>query len=233
MPLSGLLDVLFPPACVACGRVLPGQAFFCEGCDRQLERTPPTRCGGCAEPGIFPGARCPRCKARPPPFSCAFAPFAHQGPIARAIHELKYEDHPELAPALAALLCVESGEFLEQAPDQVCAIPLHEKRFRARRYDQALLLAGELARLTRRRFVPQALVRVKETQRQVGLSDHDREQNVAGAFRAAAEVAGQRMLVLDDVFTTGATARAAALALRAAGAGEVRVITLARANLLA
>src|SRR5215212_5787779 len=119
-PLSGLLDVLFPPACIACGKVLPGEAFFCEPCDAELERIPPMRCTRCSEPGDCPGAVCPRCRARPPSFARAFAPFAHQGAIARAIHRFKYEDHPELAPLLAALLISEAGPALSGAPLAAC-----------------------------------------------------------------------------------------------------------------
>ncbi|MHB8879108.1 MAG: ComF family protein [Myxococcaceae bacterium] len=232
-PLSGLLDVLYPPACVGCGKVLPGQAFFCEGCDAEVERTPPSRCARCSEPGAFPGGVCPRCVARPPNFGSAFAPFAHGGPVAKAIHRFKYEDRPELARPLAALLAAEAMAFLAEATGAaLCAIPLHEKRFRERRYDQAQLLCGELARRLKREVLPEALERVRETSRQVGRTDEEREQNVQGAFCARAELGGRRLLLVDDVFTTGATARAAAGALLARGAAEVKVLTLARANLL-
>jgi ComF family protein len=234
MPLlDGLLDVLYPPACVGCGKVLPGPAFFCERCDEEVERTPPSRCRRCAEPGLFPRATCPRCAARPPNFTAAFAPFAHGGPVARAIHRFKYEDHPELARPLAALLAAEGAAFLREAGDEaVCAIPLHDKRFRERKYDQAQLLAKELAEKLSRPFVPFALARVRETSRQVGRTDDERERNVAGAFEGRDPASGLRLVLVDDVFTTGATARAATQALLDRGAANVRVLTLARANLL-
>ncbi|MCP3103543.1 double zinc ribbon domain-containing protein [Myxococcus sp. K15C18031901] len=88
--LQALLELLYPPACVACARVLPGAASFCETCDTALERLPPVRCRGCSEPGRFPGDTCPRCRAAPPPFTRAWAPFVHEGPVARAIHRFKY-----------------------------------------------------------------------------------------------------------------------------------------------
>jgi ComF family protein len=153
----------------------------------------------------------------------------HHGPIARAIHQFKYEDHPELAPLLAHLLALEAASFLAGAPDLVCAIPLHRKRFHQRRFDQAQLLAGELARRTGRRCVPGALVRHRATERQVGLNESERDLNVAGAFRGQASVRGARLLLVDDVLTTGATARAAARALLGVGALEVQVLALARA----
>jgi ComF family protein len=231
-----LLEVLFPPACTACGRVLPlgrratppVEAFFCAGCEAEVDRLPPGGCERCAEPGDFPRRRCPRCTAHPPPFERAFAPFAHEGAVARAVHLFKYEDRPELAPALARLLAREAARFLASAPGALCAIPLHRSRLRRRRYDQAELLTGALAGLTGRSRL-QALMRTRATERQVGLSEAAREANLRAAFRATARASGRDVLLVDDVFTTGATARAAAAALLAAGARSVQVLTLARA----
>jgi ComF family protein len=228
--LKALLDLLYPPACLACAKVLPGPgAFFCEPCDTALERVPPACCRTCAEPGAFPGNTCPRCRASPPPFTRAWAPFAHEGPVARAIHRFKYEDHPELAGPLAELLAGEARGFLARAPACVVALPLHTRRYHARKYDQAQLLAGALAKLTGREAPVGWLTRTKDTQRQVGLSEAERAHNVAEAFTASADVEGREVLLLDDVFTTGATARAAATALRGAGAARVEMLTVARA----
>jgi ComF family protein len=220
-------EILFPPTCLACGEVLPVASFFCEACAENLERLPPAHCVQCAEPGAFLDRRCPRCAVRPPPFDRAFAPFAHEGPIARAIHQFKYEDHPELAPGLARLLsCETTGLFSEESV--VCAIPLHEARFRERKYDHAQLLARAVAQRSKLTLL-QALTRWRATRRQVGLSEAGRELNVEGAFRASPEIRNQRVLLIDDVFTTGATARAAAGALLESGAKRVEVLTLARA----
>ncbi|NOK22692.1 ComF family protein [Corallococcus carmarthensis] len=109
------------------------------------------------------------------------------------------------------------------------ALPLHVRRFRKRKYDQAHLLAGQLAKATGRTAPGGWLERSRETRRQVGLSEAERAGNVAGAFVASRAVKGQEVLLLDDVFTTGSTARAAAVALRDAGAVRVEVLTLARA----
>ena len=223
-----LLEIFFPPACVACGSVTPGSTAFCLGCELDLERIPKRHCQSCAEPGDFESDHCPRCELRPPPFSRVFAPFLHHGPIARAIHQFKYEDHPELAPALAALVIREAQAFLGGAPKNVCAIPLHRKRLWRRKYDQAQLLSYEVARRTQRQHA-QCLRRSRDTRRQVGLTETQREQNVAGSFEALTDLAGASLLLVDDVFTTGATARSAALALRAAGAKEVQVLAIARA----
>ncbi len=228
--LDDFLEVLFPPSCSGCGQVLPRAGCFCADCESTLERTPTEHCTHCAEPGRFTDARCDRCQARPPLFTRAWSPFSHQGAIARAIHRFKYEDHPELAPVLGKLLADEAAAFLTAAPAEVCAVPLHPQRYRERRYDQAQLLAAEVAKRTGRRCSPQLLVREKITRRQVGLSEGEREANMAGAFSARGKPEGRRLLLIDDVFTTGATANAAAEALLDAGALEIQVLTLARAD---
>lgn len=225
--MPGLLDILFPPACIACGAVLE-DGPLCAACALDLEPLPAPRCGRCAEPGDFGPADCPRCQQRPPPFTRAFAPFAHQGAIARAIHLFKYEDRPELAAPLAALAVRHAGAFLEGAPRRVCALPLHARRFRERRYDQAELLVAELCKLTGRAPLS-GLVRWRETRRQVGLHESEREENVRGAFRARRPLGPEPVLLVDDVLTTGASARAAAEALREAGVAQVQVLALARA----
>lgn len=225
--LGALLEVFYPPACIACGAVLEAETFFCAECDRGVEPLPRPGCARCSEPIDPPSVECERCRARPPPFDSAFAPFVHEGPVAHAIHLFKYEDQPQLARPLASLLALQ----LRARPSRdalVSAIPLHAQRYAERRYDQAELLAAELAR---RLELPSrsTLERVRRTQRQVGLDETAREQNVAGAFQARASLDGARILLVDDVFTTGATARAASRALKDAGAREVHVVTLARA----
>jgi ComF family protein len=149
--------------------------------------------------------------------------------VARVIHRFKYEDHPELAQPLGELIAHEARSFLRRAPSLLVALPLHARRFRERRYDQTQLLAGALAQATGRRAPVGLLTRARETQRQVGLSEAERSSNVAEAFTASPAVAGQSLLLIDDVLTTGATARAAATALRDAGALHIEVLTVARA----
>jgi ComF family protein len=160
----------------------------------------------------------------------SFAPFLHQGPLARAIHRWKYEDHPELTDSLGRLLVARAAPFLKRAPRLIAPIPLHRDRYLSRRYDQAVLLAKELCRGTGATLVENALVRVRKTERQVGLRGEAREENVRDAFVGKTVARGQALLLVDDVLTTGATARAAAQAARDAGASEVWVLTLARAH---
>jgi len=229
--LEDALDVVFPPLCLACDAPLSARGFFCPRCDTSVQALEEGGCVTCGEPGAHPGGRCARCRARPEAFAAAYSPFVHDGALARAIHRFKYEDKPELAGPLGGLLFARAKAFLGRAPAVVVPVPLHPARFLERKYDHATLLAVELARLARATLLEGALTRVRDTPRQVGLSDGERARNVAGAFSAGPKVAGQRVLLLDDVLTTGATAHAAAQTLRGAGASEVRVLTLARAVL--
>lgn len=226
--MEGLVDVVFPPSCAACGAVLERREAFCGRCSLEVGLLPPG-CERCAEPGDFPARLCPRCSRALPPFNRAWAPFSHEGAVAHAIHLFKYEDRPELAVPLAHLLAEGSAPFASWA-NAVCAIPLHRSRYRERKYDQAHLLASELSRATGLRPLPDALLRVRATKRQVGLDEASRELNLAGAFLGSASARGRRLLLVDDVFTTGATARAAARAALEAGALGVRILTLARAH---
>jgi len=209
--------------------VLPARGFFCEACSPLLEPTPTPRCARCGEPGRYYGDACPRCTARPPAFLTAYAPFEHAGALARAIHRFKYEDHPELALPLAHLTAMVAGDELRALPGALVPVPLHQARYRERKFDQATLLAVELAKLLERPLEDGWLTRVRATERQVGLSDAEREANVRGAFTASDAAKGHQVVLVDDVFTTGATARAAAHALLDAGAAQVVVLTVARA----
>jgi ComF family protein len=225
-----VLDVVFPERCVACDEVLSlPRTFFCEECALEAEEVSKIACSRCGEPGAHPQGLCQRCTRRSPVFSRAFAPLEHAGAVARAIQRFKYEGHPELARPLGALLVERSREFLASAPGAVVPLPLHASRYRERGFDQTALLAVEVARLGKRELRDAWLVRVRATTRQVGQSDDERAANVADAFEVSGELKGARVLLIDDVLTTGATANEAARALLGAGAVEVQVLTLARA----
>lgn len=227
--LAALSDALFPDACVACGKVLSDRRYFCAPCDRLTETIPAAHCTGCGEPGVFPHRLCARCTKAPLRLSRAYAPFAHEGSMARAIHRFKYEDHPELARPLGQLLVESAHEFLASVPGVICPIPLHKKRYLSRKYDQATLLAVSVSNWLGRECRDELLTRTRATQRQVGLDDVQRRQNVRGAF-ASKPAFGLSVLLIDDVMTTGATADDAARALLEAGAAQVNLLTLARAH---
>ena len=226
---DAVVDVLLPPSCAACDVVLPGPIGFCEACAYEVLELPVVHCRSCAEPGAFEGQLCSRCVAGMP-WERAYAPFEHEGSLARAIHRFKYEDRSDLSRPLGVLLAATAKTQLAAMPGFLVPLPLHEARFRERKFDQAALLTAVLAQRLDREVKADWLLRLRDTRRQVGLSEAEREANVRGAFSASAAVQGHDVVLIDDVLTSGATAREAARALSAAGATRVFVLTLARAR---
>lgn len=169
--------------------------------------------------------------ADPPPFERARAAVAYSGVANRMVQGLKYRDRTDLAPWMARWMARAGAELVEQA-DVVVPVPLHWQRFLGRKFNQSAELGRALSKLTDLSFSPSALKRVKGTRRQVGLERSQREENVRAAFAVPAEaqigIAGRRVLLVDDVYTTGATARSAARALKKGGARAVDVLTFAR-----
>jgi ComF family protein len=164
--------------------------------------------------------------ANPPPFQRARAAVSYDGVARRMVQGLKYHDRTDLARWMAGWMARAGAELLADA-DIVVPVPLHRRRF-----NQSAELARALARRSGKPFEPAALVRVKVTRQQVGLGLREREDNVRGAFRVPPEadikVRGRRVLVVDDVYTTGATVSAVARALKRGGATAVDVLTFAR-----
>jgi ComF family protein len=223
--LSALLDLVYPPRCAACGDPASGEAF-CPVCASALDPVPPG-CARCGLPG--PDPVCGACLAAPPAFASVHAAGLFGGPLADAVHALKYGGRPAVGRPLGAWLARRAP-----LPDGalLVAVPLGRARRIARGYDQASIVADGLARAAagRVRRVRGVLVRVRETGPQVGRSRAERLRNVAGAFRATADLRGRLVILVDDVVTTGATADAAAEALVRAGARAVHVVALARAG---
>jgi len=224
---GALLDLLYPPRCAACGEGLSStrDGPFCSICGDAVDPVPPG-CRRCGLPG--PDPVCGACLAAPPSFSSCRAGGLFGGPLADAIHALKYRDRPALARPLGAWL---ARRVPAPAGAVLVSVPLGIQRRRARGYDQAALLARALRKATPGlELLPLALARTRETRPQVGRTRADRLANVRGAFRAAREVSGRDILLVDDVVTTGATAQACGEALLLAGARSVQVVALARAD---
>jgi ComF family protein len=230
--LAALVDLLYPPSCAACGEGLSSSDDepFCPVCREAVE--PAARaCARCGQPDA--GEPCQACLADPPPFESCSAAALLGGPLADAVHALKYRDRPALARPLGVWLAsrvpLPNGAV-------VVPVPLARGRRRARGYDQAALLARWMVASAARRHPPgprlltAALRRVRETRPQVGRTRSERLQGVRGAFAASGAVRGRRVLLLDDVVTTGATAAACTEALLEAGAAGVSVVALARAE---
>ncbi len=173
----------------------------------------------------------PAAIADPPVFGRARAVARYDGPARDLVHRLKYGDRTELARAMAAMMVRAGAELVAQA-DMIVPVPLHRWRLWGRRFNQAMLLAGAVAKVSGLPCEPGAIRRVRRTRPQVGLTRAQRADNLQGAFRcppeARAALAGRKVLLVDDVLTTGATANAASRALLRAGADRVDVLAFAR-----
>jgi ComF family protein len=205
--LLPLVDLLAPPLCAACDARLRGRAVFCAACVPSVVPALPFVSGGVAAFALYGGA------------------------VAEALRRLKYGGRAELARPLGHL-ARRAARAASLHADAVVPVPLHPARLAERGYNQAALLAIEVARELEAPLWPRGLGRVRATAQQARLDRAARRDNVAGAFeaRSARRIEGRRVLLVDDVCTTGATLAACAEALRAAGAAEVTALVVARAE---
>lgn len=175
--------------------------------------------------------RCPACTSSPRAFARARAACLYDEHSRDLILKLKHADRPDLGKLFARWLSRAAAELIVDA-DAIAPVPLHRARLFARRYNQAAEIARPLARLAKRRYLPDALLRRRATDSQGAKSARGRRENVRGAFvvpeRRRRQVEGRRVLLIDDVLTTGATAEACARALIKAGAATVDVAVVAR-----
>lgn len=231
--LDPVLAVVFPSACPACGALLrrPAQGPLCEPCWLTLPRHACAACR-CGLPLLPGAAQCGRCRRGRQPFAAGASLGPYAGSLRVLLQQLKFGGRRRPAARLARLLLEqEPVRLLLATSDLVVPVPLHPRRLRQRGFNQSGLLAAALARGAGRPLGAGALVRRRDTAPQSGLRAGERRRNVRDAFVASrrAGVAGRVVTLVDDVLTTGATAQACAQALRAAGAGELRLVTVARA----
>lgn len=220
--LDALADLFYPRWCVACER--RSSDVLCRPCFASLPFLRGPACGRCGLPAAVEVPVCEACKNVDFAFETARAPLRYGGVGKEIVHALKYRGYTPVVERLAVPLLAEAvagGRF-----DAVVPVPLHRARLRRRGFNQAALLARGLARRINTP-VSDTLQVVRSTRDQVDLSAAERRANVAGAFSARSRARG-RLLVVDDVFTTGATTAACAAALLRAGAAEVHAVTLCR-----
>lgn len=226
--------LLFPPVCAGCRRQVSQPGALCGLCWRELRFLEKPWCAVMGTPFshyMGEGFLSAEAIANPPPFERARAAVAYTGVARRMAQALKYGDRTDLAPWMARWMARAGAELLSDA-DVVVPVPLHWRRFFMRRFNQSAELARALAVLSAKPFEPMAIRRVKVTRQQVGLGAAERQDNVRAAFRVPPEadikVRGRRVLVVDDVYTTGATVASVAKALKRSGAAAVDVLTFAR-----
>ena len=217
-----LHELLFPSRCASCGA--PGP-LLCDGCERLLRNVGPPSCARCGAPTAWPVRRCSECARRRLAFDSAQAAVCYSGPARTLVHAWKERGLRRIAPLAAELV---SRRVPRPAADVITYIPPDGDRSVKRGHQPA----RDLARALGERWslpVASLLERTRPVARQTTLTRPQRRRNVRGAFRAATVRVPPRIVLVDDVYTTGATADAAASALRTAGADHVLVLTLARA----
>lgn len=232
---NGLSDFVYPPICPGCGIRTGSRAGCCASCWREIRFIEQPYCETFGlpfsyDPGL--GILSAQAIAEPPVFDRLRAAAIFEEAARNLVHALKYRDRTDLAPMMAGWMLRAGDDHLAGA-DAILPVPLHRLRFAARKFNQAAELGRHLARLSGKPFLPATLTRVKVTRQQVGLSARARQDNVRAAFRIAdgheADVFGKRLVLIDDVYTTGATVASATRALKKAGAVEVTVLTFAMA----
>jgi ComF family protein len=227
------LDIALPTLCVACREPVDGDGV-CATCWAKLSFIAPPFCPRLGIPFVYdpgPDMLSMEAIANPPAYTRARAAVRYDDVARTLVHALKYQDRTDLAPAMGRWMARAGRELLAEA-DVLVPVPLHWKRGWSRRYNQSGALARVIERHTDVKLSSEALRRVRPTQQQIGLSRKERASNVQGAFKVAADrqslIHGRRVVLIDDVLTTGATVDACARALLRAKAAAVDVLVFAR-----
>ncbi|WP_279342299.1 ComF family protein [Geotalea sp. SG265] len=237
MLFRSLLDILFPPLCHRCRMYIPnaGDVHLCTDCLRSVVPIDSPLCPQCGIPFVTEEGidhPCGACISHPPAYAAARSAFVFEGSIQELIHRFKYGHKTHLYRPLALMVARQLRGFATlAAADLIIPVPLHKKRLRWRSYNQAVLLAGVLAKEWAIPLSRTALQRTRWTEPQINLAADQRRQNVQGAFSVSQPktIAGRRIIVVDDVLTTGSTVEECTKVLKKAGAAEVFIVTVARA----
>jgi ComF family protein len=235
--LHRVLHMLLPMNCLSCGEALQDHSvpYICESCWQTISVLPDPKCPRCHLP--FPSSStlthsphhlCGRCRQRPPAYTKACTPYAYHGVLKDAISHFKYHGKVRLSEPLAQLMA--SAWDLPRNLDGIIAVPLHPTRLREREYNQSLLLAKRLSHFLEVPVMWNILIRTQHTVPQTTLKRAARLKNLRKSFAVTRpeEISGKRVLLVDDVFTTGTTINECTKTLRKAGAADVYVSTLAR-----
>ena len=228
------VDLSIPPLCMICEAIIAGPGACCPQCWTKIRFIAKPLCDITGAPFSYEmgeGMVSADAIANPPPYNQCRSAVVYDDHVRGLVTGLKYSDRLDLAPWLANWMVTAGKTLIERNPVLV-PVPLYPTRLIQRRYNQSAELARNISLLTGLAYRPDLLVRSRRTRQQVGLSGKERETNVRGAFRVPEsmkqEVHGYKILLIDDVYTSGATVKAAARALKRAGSTNIDVLTFAR-----
>ncbi|MCK4739835.1 MAG: ComF family protein [Deltaproteobacteria bacterium] len=244
--IKNFTEVVFPllcPLCVKNEQVRGSQSCgFCKNCLNDFTSITSPICKKCGVPFSFETGtnhHCGDClknesKNNKNTFTAARSTYIHSGSLARAIRAFKYSGQMNISPALSTIFAVSAKDIFNEFNLTDCIVqpvPLHKRRLRERGFNQSLVLARSASKTLDLALDFSTLLRIKDTPPQVRLGSIEREKNVRGAFdvRDSRRIQGKKILLIDDVYTTGATVRECTKVLKKAGATEVFILTLARA----
>ena len=229
-----LLDIVYPPHCISCGVDIDKNGNVCAKCWGDISFITDPQCNVCGFPFDFEmqeGSICAGCTKNMPHFSKARAVFLYDDSSYRMITSFKYNDRVENRLAYARWM-VRAGAGMLHEADLIIPVPLHFFKLIMRQYNQAALLAHELAKIVDKQVLANAITRKKYTKTQAVFSHKGRFKNIKGAFQINPKyqnlIANKKILLVDDVITTGATANECAKILLKSGAGRVELLTLAK-----
>lgn len=231
-----ILKIILPPRCHKCGRLLKESTGLCQQCFEDIHFIAKPYCEKCGHPFDFLEEKngrllCGNClKNKNSPFRLSRSAFVYDDSSKKLILSFKFHDKTENAKLLAQMMWVAGEDIFAAGIDVIMPVPLHYTRLVKRRYNQSALLGRELAKLSGVRCDSLSLIRHKKTRPQVELSGMERQNNVRDVFsvKKPEAVKGKRILLIDDVLTTGATLKECAKALRKAGARSVDTLTVGR-----
>jgi len=231
--LESAIELILPPTCLACDARIVRHGGLCPGCWGRMHFIERPYCEILGMPFAHDhgeGTVSPAAMADPPPFDRLRACVIYDEVARALVSGLKFADRGDLVPGMANCMAI-AGRGLLPDCDLIVPVPLHWRRLHQRRYNQSAELARAVSRQAEKAFAPHILQRHRATERQIGLSAGARARNVAGAFRVPSAfrdaIKDRRILLVDDVYTTGATVKACAGVLRRAGAGGIDVLAFA------
>lgn len=229
-----VMNLLLPPRCISCGELVNDVGSLCGKCWAEIDFINEPLCISCGyplEPTAGKNSICGHCIMEEPPYKAGRSVFCYNDKSKSLILDFKYSDKIQSAKRYATWMLNSAKDLIEDS-DYIVPVPLHWRRLVERRYNQAAIISNEIAKISGKKVLSQGLIRKKYTPPQVSLTRKQRLKNVKGAFavnpRLAERIKGKKLVLVDDVMTTGATINECVEILNKAGAAAVFVVTLGR-----